>query len=54
MSHISRKNNLRNVIFYICGAAALALLWMHGDSIWLGTIKVLNSLAETFDKLSGK
>ena len=54
MSRISKKRKVTTLVYYVCAIVAVALLWMHKTSIWVGTIVFLNSLVETFDSLAGK
>ena len=53
MSSVSRKKRVRAVVFYICAAIALALLWMYKTQIFMMTVSFLNSISEAFDTVGG-
>ena len=54
MSRIKAKKRLRTVLFYICAAIVLAVLFVNKRAVFAALISFLNVLAEAFDSLAGR
>lgn len=54
VSRIKTKRMLRTLIFYVCVGAVVTALYLSRSSITVGFVKLLNSLAETYNSLIGR
>jgi hypothetical protein len=53
MGKIRAKRKTRTVVFYVCAALVLALVWMSWGDISHGIILFLDKLVGTIQSLSG-
>lgn len=54
MTRIKAKRTLRTLIFYVCVVVVAVILFSYKSSIAVGVVKLLNSLAETYNSLIGR
>jgi hypothetical protein len=54
VTRIKAKRTLRTLIFYVCVVVVAVILFSYKSSIAVGVVKLLNSLAETYNSLIGR